>query len=83
MRCSCWQTTPNRSHFRTVHEAEHLGANMMAQAGREEIVYSAEVLSENSSALLEVGSSPQTVVLRKHQQRFDPLCGGDRSSPRL
>merc|ERR1719440_1711379 len=54
MEHMAFKTTPNRSHFRTVHEAEHLGANMMAQAGREEIVYSAEVLSENSSALLEI-----------------------------
>jgi processing peptidase subunit alpha len=49
-----FKTTPSRSHFRTVHEVEHIGANLVAQAGREEMVYSAEILSEHASDLLEI-----------------------------
>jgi len=49
-----FKTTKSRSHFRTVHEVEHVGANLVAQAGREEMVYSAEILSGHSSTLLEI-----------------------------
>jgi processing peptidase subunit alpha len=49
-----FKSTPSRSHFRTVHEVEHIGANLVAQAGREDMVYSAEVLSEHTPALLEI-----------------------------
>jgi len=49
-----FKTTDSRSHFRTVHEVEHLGANLVAQAGREELSYSAEILSEHAPALLEI-----------------------------
>jgi processing peptidase subunit alpha len=49
-----FKTTPNRSHFRTVHEVEHIGANLVAQSGREEMVYSAEILNEHTPQLLEI-----------------------------
>jgi processing peptidase subunit alpha len=49
-----FKTTEQRSHFRTIHEVEHMGANLVAQAGREEITYSAEILSEHAPALLEI-----------------------------
>jgi processing peptidase subunit alpha len=49
-----FKTTPSRSHFRTVHEVEHIGANLVAQAGREEMVYSAETLGEHAPAVLEI-----------------------------
>lgn len=49
-----FKTSAARSHFRTVHEVEHMGGNLVAQAGREEIVYSAEVLHEKTPELLEV-----------------------------
>merc|ERR1719478_1675676 len=49
-----FKTTSSRSHFRTMHEVEHMGANLVAQAGREELVYSAESLSEQAPAVLEI-----------------------------
>lgn len=49
-----FKTTAARSHFRTVHEVEHLGGNLVAQAGREEIVYSAEVLGDKTGELLDI-----------------------------
>jgi processing peptidase subunit alpha len=49
-----FKTTDSRSHFRTVHEVEHLGANLVAQAGREELTYSAEILGEHAPAVLEI-----------------------------
>merc|ERR1711939_1184753 len=49
-----FKTTSSRSHFRTMHEVEHMGANLVAQAGREELVYSAEILREKTPALLEI-----------------------------
>jgi len=49
-----FKTTPSRSHFRTVHEVEHIGANLVAQAGREDMVYSAEILSQHTSTVLEI-----------------------------
>lgn len=54
MEHMAFKTTPSRSHFRTVHEVEHIGANLVAQAGREEMVYSSETLNENTPMLLEV-----------------------------
>jgi processing peptidase subunit alpha len=54
MEHMAFKTTPNRSHFRTVHEVEHIGANLVAQAGREEMVYSAEILNEQSTAVLDI-----------------------------
>merc|ERR1711934_167943 len=49
-----FRSTASRSHFRTMHEVEHMGANLVATAGREEIVYSSEILREKTPALLEI-----------------------------
>jgi len=54
MEHMAFKSTANRSHFRTVHEVEHVGANLIAQAGREEMVYSAEILNEHTPALLDI-----------------------------
>jgi processing peptidase subunit alpha len=63
-----FKTTDSRSHFRTVHEVEHMGANLVAQAGREEITYSAEILSEHAPTLLEImADTMQNPSFKQHE----------------
>jgi len=49
-----FKSTETRSHFRTVHEVEHMGASLVAQAGREELSYSCTILGEHAPAVLEI-----------------------------
>jgi processing peptidase subunit alpha len=68
MEHMAYKTAAGRSHFRNVHEVEHMGASLIAQAGREEIVYSAEILSENVPQLLEVmANTIQSPLFEEHE----------------
>jgi processing peptidase subunit alpha len=63
-----FKASDNRSHFRTIHEVEHMGAGLLATAGREEIVYTSEILNEKTPALLEIMADViQTPAFMEHE----------------
>jgi processing peptidase subunit alpha len=54
LECMAYKTSEGRSQFGLHHEVEAMGGVLSVQASREDIVYGADVLSENTGPLLEV-----------------------------